>query len=148
MGDFVPKWNFYQKSIQNPTKWLSSQMSKSRIFPNSHEFTITQFSKFSSRCDKKPIKDIYENLRIWGIHWTQYFFQKTKISSKICEEINFFLEFWSNIANIHNFDIWLLSQLVGLCVDFWSKFLLGTKSPMSGKRMSHRLSVIEKIQSQ
>ena len=40
MGNFVPKWNFDQKSIQNPTKWLSSQMSKSRIFQNSHEFTI------------------------------------------------------------------------------------------------------------
>ena len=28
MGDFVPKWNCDQKPIQNPTKGLSSQMSK------------------------------------------------------------------------------------------------------------------------
>ena len=39
--------------------------------------------------------------------------------------------------------IWLGSVLT-----FDSKFHLGTKSPITGKRMSHRLSVFEKIQSQ
>ena len=41
-------------------------------------------------------------------------------------------EFWecvmvnsSEFGNILDFDIWLLSQLVGLCVDFWSKFQSG-----------------------
>ena len=56
-----------------------------------------------------------------------------------------FLEFWPNIADIHNFDIWLVGDFIGFCFNFWSKFLLGTKSPMSGKRMSHRSSVFEKI---
>ena len=32
----------------------------------------------SFRYDKNHIKDIFENLRTWGIHWTQYFFQKNK----------------------------------------------------------------------
>ena len=58
-----------------------------------------------------------------------------------------FLEFWPNIADIHNLDIWLVGDFIGFCFNFWSKFLLGTKSPMSGKRMSHRLSVFDKIQS-
>ena len=43
--------------------------------------------------------------------------------------------------NILDFDIWLESHLVGFCFDFWSKFHLGTKSPMSGKKMSHWASV-------
>ena len=50
-------------------------------------------------------------------------------------------------GNILDFDIWLESHLVGFCIDFWSKFHLGTKSPMSGKRMRYRLSVFDEIQS-
>ena len=46
-------------------------------------------------------------------------------------------------GNILDFDIWLESHLVGFCIDFWSKFHLGTKSPMCGKKMSHWSSVIE-----
>ena len=55
---------------------------------------------------------------------------------------NLFCEFWSIIADIHYFDIWLESHLVGFCIDFWWNFHLGTKSPMSGKKMSHWSSVI------
>ena len=44
-------------------------------------------------------------------------------------------------GNILDFDIWLESHLVGFCIDFWSKFHLGTKSPMSGKKISHWSSV-------
>ena len=42
------------------------------------------------------------------------------------------------------FYIWLESHLVGFCINFWSKFHLGTKSPMSGKKMSHWSSVFVK----
>ena len=72
-------------------------------------------------------------------------FRKQRLHTKFVKKLNFFCEFWSNIALIHNFDIWLESHFVGFCIDFWSKFHLGTKSPMSGKRMSDRLSVFEKI---
>ena len=50
-------------------------------------------------------------------------------------------------GNILDFDIWLESHLVGFCFDFWSKFHLGTKSPMSGKKMSHWSSVIVEYKS-
>ena len=73
-------------------------------------------------------------------------FIKQRFHPRFVKKNYFFCEFWSNIADIHNFDIWQESHLVGFCFDFWSKFHLGTKSPMSGKRMSHRLSVFEKIQ--
>ena len=74
-------------------------------------------------------------------------FTKQRFHRSFCEKNKFFCEFWSIIADIHNFDIWLESHLVRFCIDFWSKFHLGTKSPMSGRRMSHRLSVFDKIQS-
>ena len=49
--------------------------------------------------------------------------------------------------NILDFDIWLESHLVGFCIDFWSKFHLGTKLPMSGKKMSHWSSDIVEYKS-
>ena len=68
-------------------------------------------------------------------------FIKQRFHPRFVKKKIFFCEFWSNIADIHNFDIWLESCLVGFCIDFWSKFHLGTKSPMSGKKMSHWSSV-------
>ena len=47
-----------------------------------------------------------------------------------------------DFGNFLDFDIWLESHFVGFCFDFWSKFHLGTKLPMSGKKMSHGSSVI------
>ena len=72
-------------------------------------------------------------------------FRKQRLHAKFVKKLSFFCEFLSNNADIHNFDIWLESHLVGFCIDFWSKFHLGTKSPMSGKRMSGKLSVFVQI---
>ena len=149
MGDFVPKWNFDQKSIQNPTKWLSSQMSKlwiSAIFDQN-----SQKINFFHKSWMKSL--FYENnivfngfLRFWGFQkcvWCGFYHIWNWFNQNFenCVMVNS-----CEFGNILDFDIWLESHLVGFCIEFWSKFHLGTKSPMSGKRMSHRLSVFEKIQ--
>ena len=59
MGDFVPNRNFDQKSIQNPAKWLSSQMSKlwiSAIFDQNSQKNIFFFTNLGwNLCFMKTI---------------------------------------------------------------------------------------------
>ena len=150
MGDFVPKWNFYQKSIQNPTKGLSSQMSKlwiSAIFDQNsaqnlffpqilHEI----FVFWKQSC----VQWIPQILRFPKCAWCGFYHIWNWFNQNFenCVMVNS-----CEFGNILDFDIWLESHLVGFCIDFWSKFHLGTKSPMSGKRMSYRLSAFDMIQS-
>ena len=88
-------------------------------------------------------KDIVFNgfLRFWG-------FQKC-VWCGFYHIWNWFNQNFENCGNVNScefgiildFDIWLESCLVGFCIDFLWKFHLGTKSPMSGKKMSHWSSV-------
>ena len=48
-------------------------------------------------------------------------FIKQRFRPRFVKKNKFFSQFWSNIADIHNFDIWLESHLVRFCIDFWSK---------------------------
>ena len=86
-------------------------------------------------------------LRFWGIQkcaWCGFYhiWNSFNLNFENCAMVNS-----CEFGNILNFDIWLESHLVGSCIDFLWKFHLGTKLPMSGKRMSHRLSAFDKIQS-
>ena len=64
-------------------------------------------------------------------------FIKQRFHPRFVKKKNIFLLILIKYCWYPNFDIWLESHLVGFCIDFWSKFHLGTKSPMSGKKMSH-----------
>ena len=150
MNDFVPKWNFHKKSIQDPTKWLSSQMWKlwiSAIFDQNSQ--KNQFlHKFWMKSLFSENKIVFNGfLRFWDIQkcaWCAFYhiWSWFNLNFENCAMVNS-----CEFGNILDFDIWLESHLVGFCIDFWSMFHLGTKSPMSGKRMSHRLSAFDKIQS-
>ena len=63
MGDFVPKWNFDQKSIQNPSKWLSSLMSKlwiSAIFDQNSQ---------KNKCFSQILDEIFVLWKRYCVQW-------------------------------------------------------------------------------
>ena len=151
MGDFVPKRNFSQKSVESPAKSPTTQMSKfvdicnmwSKFKKKYHSFTkLGENLCFLEKC---CVQWILQILRFSKMSLMYSLTHLELISSEYWEWCYGKIMWFENILD---FDIWLVGDFVGLSIDFWSKFLLGTKSPMSGKRMSHRLSVIEKIQSQ
>ena len=76
------------------------------------------------------------------------FSKKQRFSPSFVKEWYFFLNFDQILQTSTNFDIWVVGDFAGLSIDFWLKFLLGTKSPMSGKRISPRSSVFQKNQAQ
>ena len=111
------------------------------------------WSKFTKKNNffshKSLMKSLfYENdivfngfLRFWGFQkcaWCGFYniWNWFNQNFEICVMVNS-----CEFGNILDFDIRLESHLVGFCFDFWSKFHLGTKSPMSGKKMSHWSSV-------
>ena len=69
---------------------------------------------------QKNIKGIFENLRIWGIHWTQYL-KKIHFFTKFKWNLWFF---WPNFAYIHNFVIWLGLSLLSTVLTFNQSFCL------------------------
>ena len=90
MGDFVPNRNFDQKSIQNPTKWLSSQMSKlwiSAIFDQNSQKNLI----FSQILDKIFV--------FWKQYCVQWIPQILRFS-KMCS-------------------MWFLSHLELIYSEFW-----------------------------
>ena len=151
MGDFVPKRNFSQKSIESPAKSPTTQMSKFVDVCNI-------WSKFKKNIiPSQNLEKIFVFWKKCCVQWIPHVlrFSKMSLMYSLSHLELISSEYWEWcygkimwFENILDFDIWLVGDFVGLNIDFWSKFLLGTKSPMSGKRMSHRLPVIEKIQSQ
>ena len=152
MGDFVPNRNFDQKSTQSPTNWLNSQMSKlcmlAKIDQNSRKKMISsqildEIFRFLKKIlcsmdssDPEVFKNVLDVLFITSGTDLIWILRKCYGKFKWVWKYSWF---WH-----------LTVESVGwtLCWLLISKFLLGTKSPMFGKRMSHRLSVFEKIQSQ
>ena len=149
MGDFVPKWNFDQKSIQNPTpNWMTLQ-SDVKI-KNIFKFTWI----YHNTILKILIKSVPDVKKA-----TPSTFLKTSESEESIEhnivllkqrfhprfvKIFFFCEFWSNIADIPDVPkrvswkiavktehpvFWLLAVggPVDLITNLSSEFLLGTE---------------------